>query len=81
VILMPGTSLADACQIGERVRHSIACELFHINRDSKITVTASVGIASLEGTQDTVERLLARADAALYAAKKEGRNRVVADAA
>jgi two-component system cell cycle response regulator len=81
VILMPGTSLGDACQIGERVRHSIACELFHINRDSKIAVTASVGVASLEGAHDSLERLLARADQALYAAKKEGRNRVVADAA
>ena len=81
VILMPATSLGDACQIGERVRQSIACELFHINRDSKIAVTASVGVASLEGAHDSLERLLARADQALYAAKKEGRNRVVADAA
>jgi two-component system cell cycle response regulator len=81
VILMPATSLADACQIGERVRRSIAAELFHINRDSKIPVTASVGIASLEGPHDTLEQLLARADGALYAAKKKGRNRVVADAA
>jgi two-component system, cell cycle response regulator len=81
VILMPATSLGDACQIGERVRHSIACELFHINRHSKIAVTASVGVASLEGAHDSLERLLARADQALYAAKKEGRNRVVADAA
>jgi two-component system cell cycle response regulator len=81
VILMPTTGLADACQIGERVRQSIAAELFHINRDSKISVTASVGIASLEGPHDTFEQLLARADGALYAAKKKGRNRVVADAA
>ena len=81
VILMPATSLTDACQIGERVRHSIACEPFLINRDTKIPVTASVGIASLEGHYDTLQRLLERADTALYAAKKEGRNRVVADAA
>ena len=81
VILMPTTGLADACQIGERVRQSIASELFHINRDRKISVTASVGIASLEGPHDTFEQLLARADGALYAAKKTGRNRVVADAA
>ena len=81
VILMPATNLADACQIGERVRRAIAAELFHINRDSKIPVTASVGIASLEGPHDTLEQLLARADGVLYAAKKKGRNRVVADAA
>ena len=81
VILMPAAGLADACKIGERVRHSIAAEAFHINRDSKIPVTASVGIASLEGPHDSLEQLLARADGALYAAKKKGRNRVVADAA
>jgi two-component system cell cycle response regulator len=81
VILMPATSLADACQIGERVRHSTTSALFHINPDSKIPVTASVGIASLEGPHDSLEQLLARADGALYAAKKKGRNRVVADAA
>jgi len=45
-ILMPGTSLLAACQIGERVRRSIAAEPFHIHRASKIAVTASVGIAS-----------------------------------
>jgi len=61
---MPAISLADACQIGERVRHSITSELFHINRDSKIRVTASVGIASLEGPHDSLEQLLARADGA-----------------
>jgi diguanylate cyclase (GGDEF)-like protein len=71
----------EACQIGERVRHSIAAEPFPINRDGKIAVTASVGIASPAGAHDSLERLLARADAARYAASKEGRNRVVADAA
>jgi two-component system cell cycle response regulator len=81
VILMPGTGSADACQIGERIRQSIASEPFHINRDTKIHVTASVGIATIEGGNKTLEWLLERADGALYTAKKEGRNRVVADAA
>jgi len=41
----------------------------------------SIGVASTLGPQDTVEALLERADQALYRAKREGRNRVVADAA
>ena len=81
VVLMPATGLRDACQIGERVRHAVACEPFAINPNQKIVLTASVGIASLEGARDGASGLMARADAALYAAKRAGRNRVVADAA
>jgi PleD family two-component response regulator len=39
-------------------------------------VTLSIGVAA-GGSDDTLESLLARADAALYAAKRAGRNRVV----
>ena len=44
-------------------------------------MTASVGLATLEGPQDTPETLFKRADNALYAAKRQGRNRVAATAA
>jgi two-component system cell cycle response regulator len=44
-------------------------------------VTISVGIAGSEPDKDTAEALLRRADQALYRAKREGRNRVVAAAA
>ena len=54
-----GTSLLAASQIGVRMRHSIAAEPFQINRDGKIAVTASVGIASLDGVHDSLERLRA----------------------
>jgi diguanylate cyclase (GGDEF)-like protein len=37
----------------------------------------SIGLATWEGPEDTAERLLSRADKALYQAKAEGRNRVV----
>ena len=41
-----------------------------------MTVTASIGVASLAPGQDTVRLLLAAADQQLYRAKREGRNRV-----
>ena len=44
-------------------------------------LTISIGIAGLEGMNDSAEALLHRADQALYSAKKTGRNKVVADAA
>ena len=81
VVIMPDTDLARALQVGERLRACIAAEPFNLNADTQLRVTASVGIATLERREDTPETLFKRADTALYAAKREGRNRVVADAA
>jgi two-component system cell cycle response regulator len=44
-------------------------------------VTISIGIAALRGREDTAATILKRADQALYRAKRDGRNRVVPDAA
>jgi two-component system cell cycle response regulator len=81
VIVMPDTPLERACQVGERLRSCIAAEPFQASFQVQLEVTASLGIATLEGAQDTLEGLLKRADQALYVAKRGGRNRVVADAA
>ena len=81
IIIMPDTEIARAYQVGERLRACIAAEPFQINTSTHLRVTASVGLATLEGPNDTPETLFKRADQALYAAKREGRNRVVADAA
>ena len=81
VIIMPDTTLERACQVGERLRACVAGEPFRLNANVQLAVTASVGLAMLEGAEDTPEALFKRADNALYAAKRDGRNRVVADAA
>lgn len=81
VIIMPDTELARAYQVGERMRACIAAEDFKINESLSIRVTASVGIATLEKPEDTQDSVFKRADNALYAAKRRGRNRVAADAA
>jgi two-component system cell cycle response regulator len=82
VIAMPGTESALALRAAERVRENIAEEGFRIpGRADPIPITASIGIASLRSPGDTAERLLARADEALYRAKRSGRNRVAAAAA
>ena len=44
-------------------------------------MTISIGIAGLTSASDTAADILKRADQALYRAKRDGRNRVVADAA
>lgn len=81
VVVMPDTGLERAAQVGERLRACIAAEPFQANGDTRLEVTASVGVATLDGPHDSPEALLKRADQALYVAKRGGRNRVVADAA
>ena len=81
VVIMPDTELSRAMPAAERVRACIEAEAFQVNSSTQLRVTASVGIATLERKDDTPETLFKRADKALYAAKRGGRNRVVADAA
>jgi len=82
VIVMPETDLHVAGMIAERLRRAIAGEPFAINKGSKrITVTISVGLSTLERKGEAVSDVLKRADDALYRAKHDGRNRVVANAA
>ena len=81
VVMMPETDLTKAYSVGERLRRSIASDPFHLAQDEQVTITASVGIATLDGIDDTPEGLLKRSDEALYCAKRDGRNRVVSEAA
>jgi two-component system cell cycle response regulator len=82
VIVMPETDMAVAAMVAERLRRRIAAEPFPINQGQRtIPVTLSIGIAALRGQDDNAASLLKRADQALYRAKRDGRNRVVPDAA
>jgi two-component system cell cycle response regulator len=82
VVVMPDTDLGVANKVAERIRRRIATEPFPIERGSRgVEVTISVGLAGREGPQDTSGSIIKRADAALYLAKRNGRNRVVSDAA
>ena len=82
VIVMPETDMAVATTVAERLRRRIAADPFAIGQaGDKVEVTISIGIAALNGAKDTAPALLKRADQALYRAKRDGRNRVVPDAA
>jgi two-component system, cell cycle response regulator len=82
VVVMPETDMAVAAMVAERLRRRIAAESFAIQKGSRtIPVTISIGIAALRGRDDNAASLLKRADQALYRAKRDGRNRVVPDAA
>src|SRR5215469_13664977 len=82
VVVMPDTDMAVAGMVAERLRRRIAAEPFPIAKgERKVEVTISIGLAALGGPEDTAATVLKRADQALYRAKRDGRNRVVADAA
>lgn len=77
VILLPDTDSEMAGVVAERVRESVGRYAFKTGRGA-ITVTVSVGIACEQVTDAHAGRALrARADEALYVAKRLGRNRVV----
>jgi two-component system cell cycle response regulator len=73
MVLMPGTPLALASSIAERIRRMLEAEVIEPIAGP---VTSSFGVAEL-AFGETGESLLKRVDAALYRAKHEGRNRVI----
>jgi two-component system cell cycle response regulator len=82
VVVMPDTDIAMATAVAERLRRRIAAEPFPINRNARtVKVTISIGIAAMRSSEDKPAEIIKRADQALYRAKREGRNRVAADAA
>jgi diguanylate cyclase (GGDEF)-like protein len=78
-VALPQTDLEGAYQFAERVRHAVeALELPLPSGDGSLRVTASFGVASLATAHHADKgALVAAADAALYAAKRAGKNRTV----
>ena len=75
IVLLPETNRAQALQLAQRIRTSIASAPLHIV-DKTIAVTLSIGCAQID-TDRTLNQFMERADKALYTAKAEGRDRVV----
>ncbi len=71
-VLLPDTVGEAALEVAERIRSRVARQEFPGRK-----ITLSVGLAEFPRDGDTAERLIASADAALYAAKREGKNRIV----
>lgn len=78
VVVLPDTSLEDACTRAEQLRSSMSGKSILIDGDSIGSVTLSAGVSSGRAGKISAEELLNRADQALYRAKEMGRNRVLA---
>ena len=77
VLILAGTPPANAMQVTDKLRNSIAELGFHF-KGQKVQVTVSCGVTDLR-PGDLLEEAFERADKALYAAKKAGRNRCILD--
>jgi diguanylate cyclase (GGDEF)-like protein len=77
VVALPETGLEGALDLAERVCARIESEQVpRVGGSGTVSVTASVGVASMHGSDNGAEALIAAADAALYEAKRDGKNRV-----
>ncbi len=77
VVILPETPLSGAIEIANRIKTMIGHLPFHTESMQAVQVTASCGVASMNG-HSTLNTLLSEADAMLYQAKNAGRNRVMA---
>lgn len=76
-ILLPDTDRYSASQVMERVRDAVAnLQLDNPQGGAPVQFTVSIGISELYPGDTTSTPMMARADAALYLAKQEGRNQV-----
>ncbi len=77
LVVAPGTGLADAARLGERLRRSVEA-MQTTWQDKVLQVTMSMGVVTWpNAAASQAEELVSSADAALYRAKETGRNRLM----
>ncbi len=75
ILLMPDTGLETARTVAERIRAEVAAQPFELGGGAEVRQTVSIGAATWDG-REPPEALEQRADAAMYEAKRAGRDRV-----
>jgi len=74
LIALPGVSIDGATAVAKRMRTNVSASQVDVGDDETVGVTVTIGVAEWAG--ESVDELVKRADAALYAGKAAGRNRV-----
>jgi len=80
VLLLPGAALDDAGAVARRLCRATADATLALDSGDEVRCTISLGVAALRDDDEAIDGCLNRADAALYRAKQQGRNRVVIEA-
>jgi diguanylate cyclase len=75
VVLLPQTPLAIAQMVAEKIRRQLASTNFRFE-NTELQITVSSGVGQYEPEKESAEKFMARVDAAMYKAKKAGRDRV-----
>jgi len=74
--VLPQADAEQAMLVAERLRSAIAARQVNIGSGEPLSVTVSIGVSVFDQASASLETMLKDADAALYAAKQNGRNRV-----
>ena len=77
VILLPNTSLQEAQYVAQKIKNRVESSHFKTPEQDEVTFTISIGIATVNLVDEiNIEKMLKRADDALYEAKEKGRNQI-----
>lgn len=74
-IILPETELERAIAVAERVRHAVEVETRLLTDSKPLKVTVSIGVVEYLTCED-VKNFVHRADSAMYASKRKGRNKI-----
>ena len=79
LVILPQTAVLDAASVAERIRKETALSDFQLmtHREKVYHFTISIGVYGSPLQKQSADEVLGMADAALYRAKKDGKNRVV----
>jgi diguanylate cyclase (GGDEF)-like protein len=78
VVLLPESNLEASTKVAERIRKTIEAETIKTDKFGDISITISIGVSNFTSKAEDLASVIDNADKALYEAKKDGRNRVVA---